>query len=675
MLRKVYLLLVGLFLFLAVGFAFSQDVIVDNTDSGFTKTGTWITSSYGSYYGTNCFYASIYHTSNAEATWTPTLTSANTCKVYIWYTSGTNRTIDARFSVIHANGTTSLVVNQQTSGAQWVLLGNFAFRSGTSGKVRLINKTQYAESSVCIADAVKFSPSTETVLTDPDEPTAPAASRDTTPEFRSFWNYSWGATMNSASQCSTFISEARTYNFNATMPEIRKCGDAYYKSSVVPMATNITPTTLDILSTILKISHDTTGGKPYMEVHGWMVVNRAYTSSSPSGSIYSVHPEYFSKSSSGATNESGNYFLDPGHPGTVDHLGDVFKDVVQKYPTLDGVNLDYIRYAGDEWGYNAIATTRFAQEYGYAPPILSSNSHWTTWCQYRRDRMYDLVRRIYLEVKAQSYTCKVTAATIGWTPGPGGSTSFDETRTYYEVFQDWPSWMKDGFLDAVTPMDYYDYSGSYDDDYRYWSDFSAETAHSLNRHAYIGPWGGYNTIQNSMNEIYYSRYTSNADGINMYVYHDLVSPVNSTDSYSDRTSFFATVTAQHFTQRVPTPEMTWLTNPSDGMLKGTITVSASNPGPAPYFNGSGASGKLYKSLVEIQNNSTSQTYTCRSDITGFYGFAKIPAGTYSLKVKHPTNGNILVTVSNVVITNGTVQTQNVDIGELVPVELSEFLSE
>ena len=113
------------------------------------------------------------------------------------------------------------------------------------------------------------------------------------PEMRSLYVYGWsGGTFLNWTEVSTLVNTARTYNYNAIVPEIRKCGDAYCHSLYEPKANNPAVNdpnpTFDALSAMIQYAHDTSGGKKYIEFHAWMVADRIWKgslSSAPTGHI------------------------------------------------------------------------------------------------------------------------------------------------------------------------------------------------------------------------------------------------------------------------------------------------------------------------------------------------------------------------------------------------------
>jgi len=129
-------------------------IILDNTNSAVSFTGTWGTSvNVSGYYGSNYRFAN-----NADvlstATFTPSISTAGKYDVYVWYTTGTDRASNAPFAISYAGGTNTVFVNQRGNGGTWNLIASgLPFTNGNSGFVRLSNR---ASNTVVIADAVQF---------------------------------------------------------------------------------------------------------------------------------------------------------------------------------------------------------------------------------------------------------------------------------------------------------------------------------------------------------------------------------------------------------------------------------------------------------------------------------------------------------------------------------------
>ena len=156
-------------------------------------------------------------------------------------------------------------------------------------------------------------------------------------------------------------------------------------------------------------------------------------------------------------------YLDPGAPGVQERLVATYVELVDRYPDLDGLHLDYIRHpgvlpfapgsrfgVGIDFGYGAETRKRFRAETGLAGPYrepsrpassgLAYTSAWDAW---RRRQVTDLVREIRVAVLANHAHLLLSAAVIPYAD-----------RAYLSLAQDWRGWVKDGLLDFAVPMIY-----------------------------------------------------------------------------------------------------------------------------------------------------------------------------------------------------------------------------
>jgi hypothetical protein len=127
------------------------EIIIDNGTVGATFTGTWCTSGAAGAFGAN----SLFSCGGGLDTyrWTPSIPSAGTYDVYVWWTVSTGRSTTVPFTVSHAAGSTTMSFNQRVSGGQWVLHGRYTFNAGTGGFVQTTDQNGQAS-----ADAVRFVP-------------------------------------------------------------------------------------------------------------------------------------------------------------------------------------------------------------------------------------------------------------------------------------------------------------------------------------------------------------------------------------------------------------------------------------------------------------------------------------------------------------------------------------
>ncbi len=137
-----------------------NEVIVDNDDGApsYTETGGWSTSGSAGYNGGTYRYTnSTTGTETAAAIYTPTINEEGWYWVSVYYREGTNRSVDTRYIVNHAGGSTEVSVNQEVHGQTWYYLGQFYFDQGATGNVILSNSTSDGSGTqAIIADAVRF---------------------------------------------------------------------------------------------------------------------------------------------------------------------------------------------------------------------------------------------------------------------------------------------------------------------------------------------------------------------------------------------------------------------------------------------------------------------------------------------------------------------------------------
>lgn len=108
------------------------EIIIDNTDPGAqAASGIWSETSSGTgYYGSN--FASAPPNSGSEFRWTPNLAGAEAqYEVYVRYAANwQNLGTDAPYTVVHASGSETVIVDQTQNGGQWVLLGRYSLIQG-----------------------------------------------------------------------------------------------------------------------------------------------------------------------------------------------------------------------------------------------------------------------------------------------------------------------------------------------------------------------------------------------------------------------------------------------------------------------------------------------------------------------------------------------------------------
>ena len=149
-------------------------------------------------------------------------------------------------------------------------------------------------------------------------------------------------------------------------------------------------------------------------------------------------------------------WLDPAASGVADRLTATFAELVQRYPELDGLHLDYIRYpdvlpfspgtrfgVGLSFGFGEGSRARFEAESGLRAPFGSSIANGNRWDDWRRSQLTRLVRGIAAAARSLRPEVTVSAAVLA-----------DAERAYLVDFQDWLGWLDEGLLDFAVPMLY-----------------------------------------------------------------------------------------------------------------------------------------------------------------------------------------------------------------------------
>jgi uncharacterized lipoprotein YddW (UPF0748 family) len=150
-------------------------------------------------------------------------------------------------------------------------------------------------------------------------------------------------------------------------------------------------------------------------------------------------------------------WLDPAAPGVAPRLAETFAELVSRYPELDGIHLDYIRYPGVlpfapgsrfgvglDLGHGPKSRERFLAETGLRaprPPDQLGNAN--RWDEWRREKVTELVRAIRDAARYVKPDIQVSAAV--W--------AFSD-RAYLSIGQDWRRWLEEGLVEFAVPMAY-----------------------------------------------------------------------------------------------------------------------------------------------------------------------------------------------------------------------------
>lgn len=425
-------------------------------------------------------------------------------------------------------------------------------------------------------------------------------------EYRCLWVDLFHEGLKTQKQADTMLQTAHDAGYNTVIIEVRKACDAYYNSTLEPRNPAVQDG-FDPLDYIITRAHQMS---PPMEVHAWLVTYRARIAGDSlwknPNHVFQKHPEWLSqKKSGGKSGSSDTWFLDPGVPQVIDYNLLVVRDILSRYK-VDGIVFDYIRYPesegkGNQWGYNSIALQRFNKLYGRSGTPETNDPDFN---EFRRRQIYDHMRKIYAHVRAWRPNVKIGAATITW--GSLGN-DFRQTSAYSHIMQDWPTMTMDGWLDVVLPMNYKRENNERQaKDHRDWASFLGRLAEQSGR-AGVNIVDGetLNSLGGILTQIRATRNLPGMDGIATYAYAE---PRIGSPGVPDR-EFFKAIHERVFSEPASIPEATWLTRPTEGLIKGVVAR-----------NGEPVDG----AIVRLGNRTT------HTDGTGFYAFARVAPGTHQL---------------------------------------------
>ncbi len=155
--------------------------------------------------------------------------------------------------------------------------------------------------------------------------------------------------------------------------------------------------------------------------------------------------------------DTPGYWLDPGDLQVQAALVALIQELVSRYPRLDGVHFDYLRYPyavptvpgsrysnGLDFGYGERSVARFRAETGWSAFAAKDDpavaQRWDDW---RRAQLHQFLRRVRGRLTHLRRNLVLSAALLAW-----------PDRAYLSAYQDWRLWLEEGLLDQGIVMNY-----------------------------------------------------------------------------------------------------------------------------------------------------------------------------------------------------------------------------
>lgn len=255
-----------------------------------------------------------------------------------------------------------------------------------------------------------------------------------TVEGRAWWNHS--GTGAYAGDWDRTCRELAKAGFNMVVPNMLWGGSARYESDVLPRSPVVEKYGDQIAQAVA-------AGKKYgIEVHVWKVNwNLGYE-------VPKEYTEQLRRAGRLQVTHDGKpmNWLNPAHPANFQLELDSLLEVVRKYD-VDGIHFDYIRYPNGDCDFSDYSHHEFESDTGVTvknwPDDCYSGTLKKTYTNWRCQQITRLVEAVHREAKKIRPNIKISAAVFGGYPGCRES-----------VAQDWPLWIRNGYLDFVCPMDY-----------------------------------------------------------------------------------------------------------------------------------------------------------------------------------------------------------------------------
>ncbi len=574
---------------------FSQTIIIDNEDAGFSTQGTWSAgSAQPDKYLTNYRYATVTYDPNtsptATAKWTPDIPKAGYYYIYVWYPVSTNRSVDSPFTIAGDEDTTTIRMNQQYNGGFFYYIAQIHMKTGTNGYVMLGNNASKARitPSLVLADAVKFEYAGEIRGPGPIGSTSGS-------EYRGMWvsRFEWPQSTKDAtlSLIDKIMQNLKRANFNAVFMQVRGSCETLYPSPYEPwgMQYSFTNPGYDPLEYGIEAAHNNG-----LEFHAYInthVIYQANSSNSPPPHSIPEHPFWLhgnpadpnhsewcyadinGKPQALGAGEERYVWAAPGVPSYTAWVRNQIVYLAEKY-NVDGVHFDRIRSAGDG-SHDKISVERFE---GAGNPDSLLFQDWT------RDQItrfcndvYGAIAEINKNRNSGKRYIKVSSAPFYAPPGQ------------LQVNQDVNAWTKIGAMDFFVPQVY----GSQVEAFKYWM---GENFKVNNGRLIVG---GMNKDAAGSMGIIFSEVQAcrdiNTSGTLVFSY----SKYNDAEWDSYASNVFGNI--------VSPPDMPWISKPADAIIIGNVKDRFGNP------------------VVDAAITRNDTDYTWLSGGDGFYAMLKVPS--------------------------------------------------
>ena len=133
----------------------TNGIILDQGGAGTANSGGWVSGANAGGWNADYWHDNAANKGLRWVSYTPTLPTNGTYEVYAWWVEASNRATNTPYDILHAAGTTRVLVNQKVASGGWFKLLSTNFNAGTSSSVTIRNDNTLA-GTYCIADGIRF---------------------------------------------------------------------------------------------------------------------------------------------------------------------------------------------------------------------------------------------------------------------------------------------------------------------------------------------------------------------------------------------------------------------------------------------------------------------------------------------------------------------------------------
>lgn len=363
-------------------------------------------------------------------------------------------------------------------------------------------------------------------------------------EVRALWVVR--TTLTSVPKIQAMVKAARENGFNTLIVQVRGRGDAYYRSSREPRATELKDQSPEFDPLAVTLAEAKQRG---LKVHAWLntslLANLDALPTDPKH-VYNRHPEWlavprpvaaelykmspgdpryrariveWSKANRG---ELEGVYTGPANAKVREHIYKIWMDVLKNYE-VDGLHFDYVRLASPDFDYSRTSLDKFRKwlepklskeersqlkQSSKNNPLVAPETYADKFGEFQREQITMLVQRIYRGVKKQKPQVTVSAAVFA-----------NHEQAYTRRFQDWRRWLSMGILDVACPMAYSTDTAIFQKQI----EIATTSAHAAGRRVWAGI-GAYRIPSESTVEKINAARTLGSDGIILFSYDFTVRP-------------------------------------------------------------------------------------------------------------------------------------------------------